>query len=119
LGNPQQSEIDIDWGRNAAVLFRRQRVSGSHQTITNYKKTGMIPTPPHSHSTPFARTRTVTVPNVGSFAGLSFRYAATKVRFGCRGDFFFDAMDGGVDKRKGETPGFYGPFASVSAGIDG
>jgi len=56
---------------------------------------------------------------VGGFAEISFRYADAKVSFGYRGDFFFGAIDGGIDTRKSENVGFYGPFASVSIGLGG
>jgi iron complex outermembrane receptor protein len=65
------------------------------------------------------RMRTVTVPNLGAVAAISFRYANAKVQFGYRADFFFGAMDGGVDVRKSESIGFHGPFATVSIGLGG
>ncbi len=40
-----------------------------------------------------------------------------KVRMGYRADFFFGAIDGGIDTRKSETLGFYGPFATISIGL--
>ena len=61
----------------------------------------------------------MTIPNVGGFAGVSFRYANAKVSFGYRGDFFFNAMDTGWDTRKSSTVGFYGPFATISIGLGG
>ncbi len=65
------------------------------------------------------RTRSVIVPNVGGFAGISFLYSHAKVSFGYRADFFFGALDGGIDTRKSETLGFYGPFATISVGLGG
>jgi hypothetical protein len=65
----------------------------------------------------FNRTRAVTVPNFGAFAGLSYRYADAKISLGYRADFFFGAMDGGIDSRKSENRGFFGPFASISVGL--
>ena len=32
-------------------------------------------------------------------------------------DFFFGAMDGGIDARKSKNRGFYGPYASISVGL--
>jgi hypothetical protein len=61
----------------------------------------------------------VTVPNLGGFAGFSWQTSNAKVALGYRADFFFGAMDGGLDARKAETIGFYGPFASVSVGLGG
>jgi hypothetical protein len=65
----------------------------------------------------FNRMRSVTVPNLGGFAGISFRYSDAKISFGYRADMFFNAMDGGIDARKSENRGFFGPFASISIGI--
>jgi hypothetical protein len=124
-GTPQDGELTLDWGANAAVLFGRQRANIHHQTTGRYR--GRVigsgagplyvtnPPSPVNHT----RIRTVTVPNIGGFAGLSFRYANAKISFGYRGDFFFGAMDGGIDAAKKENVGFYGPFANISIGLGG
>ncbi|HEY5239080.1 MAG TPA: hypothetical protein VIJ62_11915 [Rhizomicrobium sp.] len=117
LGNTQTGEIELDWGANAAVLFGRQQANGGHQTSSIYA--GIYPRIYSSKSGSFNRRRTVTVPNLGGFAGLSFLYADAKVSFGYRGDFFFGAMDAGNDTKKAETVGFYGPFAAISIGLGG
>ncbi len=65
------------------------------------------------------RARSVTVPNVGGFAGVMFSFTNFKASVGYRGDFFFDAMDTGFDSAKRSTIGFYGPFATVSVGFGG
>ena len=65
------------------------------------------------------RARNVTIPNIGGFAGISFKYADAKLALGYRADLFFNAMDGGIDTRKSENVGFYGPFATVSVGLGG
>jgi hypothetical protein len=59
------------------------------------------------------------VPNLGGFAGISFKYPDAKVSFGYRADFFFGAMDSGIDVVHKENRGFYGPFATISVGIGG
>jgi hypothetical protein len=59
------------------------------------------------------------VPNVGGFAGVSLQRGAAKVSLGYRVDFFFGAMDGGIDTTKSENRGFYGPFANISIGFGG
>jgi len=59
------------------------------------------------------------VPNLGGFAGLSFKYPNAKVSVGYRADFFFGAMDGGIDAHKSYDRDFYGPFATVSIGLGG
>ncbi|HEY5236971.1 MAG TPA: hypothetical protein VIJ62_01210 [Rhizomicrobium sp.] len=77
------------------------------------------PSAHHSSTRSFNRMRSVTVPNAGGFAGLSFLYANAKVSVGYRADFFFGAMDGGIDTARKENVGFYGPFASISVGFGG
>ena len=76
-----------------------------------------LPTAQHTNSAPFDRTRNVMVPNFGGFAGLSVRYSDVSFNFGYRADFFFNAIDGGLDMRKEENRGFFGPYASISIGL--
>jgi len=120
VGHPQESEISFDWGLNAALLFGRQKADVHHQTTARYHKRtyaaaqrNIVYHRPADHS----RAQSVVVPNVGAFAGLSFRYDTAKVSFGYRGDFFFGAMDGGIDTRKTYDRNFYGPFATISVGL--
>ena len=127
-GNVQNGEIALDWGLNGAVLFGRQRTRTHHQSTARYFNISRIilshsvvpqtisrfpGTPDHT------RSRSVIVPNIGGFAGLSFKYTNAKFSIGYRGDFFFGAMDGGIDTAKSENRSFYGPFASVSVGLGG
>jgi len=70
-----------------------------------------------SNAANFNRIRTVAVPDLGGFAGFSFLYSNAKVSFGYRADFFFGAMDSGIDSRKTENVGFHGPFATISIGL--
>ncbi|HVT25109.1 MAG TPA: hypothetical protein VHD95_10810 [Rhizomicrobium sp.] len=124
-GNGQDSELTVDWGLNAAMLFGKQKARIHHQATGWYQYGGffdfsnipprqLIYQPPPVNA---VRSKSVTVPNVGAFAGLSFRYDAAKVSFGYRADFFFGAMDGGINARKSSDRNFYGPFASVSIGL--
>ncbi len=120
-GNADTSELSFDWGANAAVLFGRQKVSGAHRS-TGIFYSGVYNATAHSqyhNNVPVRRSHSVVVPNVGGLAGLSFRRGNAKVSFGYRADFFFGAMDGGVDTRKTYDRDFYGPFASVSVGLGG
>lgn len=73
----------------------------------------------HTSSASRNRSRFSVVPNIGAFAGLSFRYSNAKVSFGYRADFFFGAIDEGVDVRRAEDIGFNGPFATISVGLGG
>ncbi|HEV2560760.1 MAG TPA: hypothetical protein VGT78_01340 [Rhizomicrobium sp.] len=124
-GNPQDGEIVLDWGANAALLFGRQKAKVHHQATALYHKGKYyITSQPNYRTTQYKhntnvppRSRNVMVPNVGGFAGLSFRYSDAKISLGYRADMFFGAMDGGIDTAKKENRGFYGPFASVSIGL--
>jgi hypothetical protein len=123
-GNADEGGIAFDWGANAAVLFGRQKVRGNHKTkgsyFTNHNPAsafGYIPKSTYATAAPVGRSRSVVVPDVGGFAGLTFRHENAKVSFGYRADFFFGAMDGGLDTRHSSTVGFYGPYATISIGF--
>jgi len=116
LGNRREGALTVDWGLDAALLFGRQRANVTHQTTNNYKhnihylsvtQTGRSDN----------RRKNVTVPNAGGFMGLSWRYPNAKLSIGYKADFFFGAMDGGMDTRKEQNRSFYGPFATVSIGL--
>ena len=125
-GNAPGGEITLDWGTNAAMLFGRQQAKAHHHTTGSYhylsgtgkyqhRKTAAL-SPNAGHRT---QSRSIIVPSLGGFAGLSFRYSDAKISFGYRADMFFNAMDVGVDTRKSENVGFYGPFATISVGLGG
>lgn len=120
-GDPRDSELSFDWGVNAALLFGRQKAQVHHQSTAMYhsqyaqaKHRVVIGTPLVAD---YARSSSVTVPNVGGFAGISMKYPNAKVTFGYRADFFFGAMDGGIDARRSENLGFHGPYSSISIGL--
>ncbi len=117
-GNSQGGELMFDWGANAAILFGKQKATVSHQESAHYKH-GKYPLSAVYQHPPAGRSsnRSLVVPNVGGFAGASYRVENFKVSLGYRADFFYGAIDGGIDTRKSENVGFYGPFASVSVGI--
>ena len=115
-GNGSSGNITLDWGVNAAVLFGRQRAKNHHQTIDNFRHYFHYVSISQT-SGGSARSKNVTVPNLGGFAGVSWRYADAKISLGYRADFFFGAIDGGIDAVKKENRAFHGPFASISVGI--
>jgi iron complex outermembrane receptor protein len=126
VGNSQHGEITFDWGANAAFLFGRQKASARHfetgrywtrsaQAAASLTQLVVYQNPSRGHDT----NRSITVPTVGGFAGMSFEFSSAKVSLGYRADLFFNAMDVGIDARKSATLGFYGPFASVSIGLGG
>jgi hypothetical protein len=126
VGNGSGMTLNFDWGVNAALLFGRQHASLHHQTTGHYlhkygkpftaaPQTGHYAHGPYDHD----RSRTVTIPNAGGFAGLSLKFPNAKINLGYRADFFFGAMDGGIDTSKSENRGFFGPFAAISIGLGG
>lgn len=124
-GKKDDGEITFDWGANAAVLFGRQKVQGSHETSGAYITNHFTPfgfVPKSSYNTgpkSINRSRSVIVPNFGGSAGISMRYSNTKFSLGYRGDFFFGVMDNGIDTRHTSDRSFHGPFATVSIGLGG
>jgi hypothetical protein len=120
VGNQEEGELTFDWGINGALLFGKQRAQTSHSTSAmrfyHQAYAGTLYPPRANHST---RSRSVTVPNLGGFAGLSVKYPNLKVSLGYRADFFFGAMDTGIDARSTKDVGFRGPFATVSIGLGG
>ncbi len=129
-GHDDSAELDFDWGVNAALLFGRQKARTQHHETVRYNDGaygtyidnffGYNPAlvTVYRHTPPArTRSRSAIVPNIGGFAGLSFKYDAAKVSFGYKADFFFGAMDGGIDARKTYGRDFYGPFASISIGF--
>jgi len=120
IGAPEAGEVTLDWGINGAVLFGRQRVRGHHKTVAQYNSvyhfSRTLPIV-YNHVYAVDRARTVTVPNLGGFAALSFNYIDAKISLGYRADFFFGAIDGGIDARQSVDRNFFGPYASISVGV--
>jgi len=120
-GNPDDGEITFDWSANAAALFGRQRARGNSDVTDRYWDDqyfyGSRAKSVYDHPLNHNRSRSLVVPNVGGSVGMSFRFTNTKLSIGYRGDFFFGAIDGGIDTRNETTRGFYGPFASISVGV--
>jgi hypothetical protein len=123
-GRPDTMRIDFDFGANGALLFGRQKATVHHKTnddrpVIPHAYNFKTMTPYYHHNYDTARSRSVIIPNIGGFAGLSFNYANAKLKLGYRADFFFGAMDGGIDTRKTYDRNFYGPFATISIGLGG
>jgi len=123
--------LAIDWGIDAAMLFGRQKTKvQTHSKIDQFSGYRIVPTPSgalnytpiviHKSDTPhtYIRDKRVTVPNLGAFAGFSYRLGGeAKISLGYKADFFFGAIDGGIATAKKESRGFYGPFASITIGV--
>ncbi|HEV2561195.1 MAG TPA: hypothetical protein VGT78_03550 [Rhizomicrobium sp.] len=124
MGDPQDGEVTFDWGVNAALLFGRQKTHVKHQEYQRYVSWQFVFNGGANYHSPYPivygghdNVRSVTVPNVGGFAGISYRYSDAKISLGYRTDFFVGAIDAGIDAPKNETLGFKGPFASISFGL--
>ncbi|HEV2561055.1 MAG TPA: Lpg1974 family pore-forming outer membrane protein [Rhizomicrobium sp.] len=117
IGNAEDGGASLDWGLNAAILFGRQRVQGHQRTNETAVVYPLQKSPIHQTSVMLNRSKQMIVPNLGGFAGISWRYSNAKVSLGYRADMFFGAIDGGIDTHKNENRGFYGPFASISVGL--
>jgi iron complex outermembrane recepter protein len=119
VGAPQDGEMTFDWGVNASVLFGKQKAHVQHLETAHYKSklskyyAPVYPPRPGGRDT----VRSVTVPNVGGFVGVSWHVQDFKVSLGYHVDFFVGAIDGGIDTRKSETLAFKGPYASISVGL--
>jgi len=122
-GGHESTALNFDWGMNAAILFGRQKAAIHQQTgeyylkglpFLHYQMTTFAPVPAADN-----RSRSVIVPNIGGFAGLSYRFPNAKLSLGYRADFFFNAMDGGQATRDTRDRLFHGPFATVSIGLGG
>jgi hypothetical protein len=119
LGTVDGGQLAVDWGVNAAMLFGRQKAKISHHSTAILKNGGYTAMrTPYPHVTR-SRSRMVTIPNIGGFAGLSYRFTNAKISAGYRADFFFGARDGGLDTRNTMDVGFHGPYATISIGLGG
>ena len=121
-GNPETNELTADWGINAAILFGRQKADGVYQSADHYLKGdpafgGTLTITPNNRS--LNRSNKRIVPNLGGFAGFTFKSDNAKVSFGYRADYFLGAMDGGLASRDNRDRSFHGPFAKASIGLGG
>jgi hypothetical protein len=121
LGDVADGQLALDWGANAAILFGRQKSKVNYNTNSQFLHfaglSGTVTT--HHNAVHRTESRRVTVPNLGGFAALSYRFTNAKISAGYRADFFFGAMDGGLDTHRSMTTGFHGPFATISVGLGG
>jgi hypothetical protein len=101
LGGDFNSQLSIDWGADASVLFGKQKMtlSAAYSTGPNYTAT---------------RRKSATVPSVGGYLALSWHGGeGTKISLGYRADEYFKALDGGFDTAAKIDRAFYGPFIKI------
>jgi hypothetical protein len=105
-GNPQNGEEAFDLGTEGAFLFGRQKSHVEHRETANYQKRTQLFTRSANicaglqEFSGHDNVRSITVPNIGGFAGVTYRIENFKVSLGHRADFFSGAIDGGIDARK-------------------
>ena len=121
-GRLETGRVGFDWGVNAAMLFGRQSATATQSGTAHqqyYKKfpTYAIVRYTQTVNTVHARRKSVIVPDLGGFAGLSYRFPNAKFSIGYRADMFFNAIDGGIAEAKKENRGFHGAFVSFSVGV--
>ena len=126
IGDKSDSEVTLDWGVQGALLFGRQRTKLDHTTQAYHQPytyyiwyRGNGYTKAYDNPHPVNRSRSVTIPKVGAFAGLSWRSEHAKVSIGYRYETYINAMDTGIDARKTSNVSFSGPYASFSIGLGG
>jgi hypothetical protein len=118
-GNLDAGELGIDWGLNGGLIFGRQTMS---QTVDAYYRYGKRVHYAHpsvhrtAHSTRWRQKRAA-VPEAGAYAAIYYRFPSAKLSLGYRGDWYFNALDGGVASTRQVDRGFFGPFAKISIGI--
>jgi hypothetical protein len=116
-------ELALDWGVNGSLLFGRQKADVSHHTshydnmLINKGSYNIKRFLQYYNFNSTERSKRVIVPNVGVMAGFSARFPNAKVSLGYRADFYFGAMDMGIDTRQTQTMSFHGPFAKISIGL--
>src|SRR6185312_6440544 len=93
LGDVADGQLALEWGANAAILFGRQKSKVNYSTSSQFLHfaglSGTVTT--HHNAVHRTESRRVTVPNLGGFAALSYRFTDAKISAGYRADFFFGA----------------------------
>jgi hypothetical protein len=120
LWGNEQGGLSLDWGANAAILFGKQEKKIHYQSSSEGHCAGSG-CPAHfalyTNASGAHDSRTVAVPNIGGFAGLSFKVPKAKFSVGYRADLFVNAIDVGLASRKSSNLLFHGPYASISIGV--
>ena len=120
IDRSEQMNVSFDWSANASLLFGRQKTEINSSTVDNYHHSSFLGGQhiyPTTAIEKTIRSRSAVIPNVGGSLALSLNFPRAKVTLGYRGDFFFGAVDGGIDTRKTYDRNFYGPFATISIGV--
>lgn len=120
LAESSNGKFTLDWGVNAALLFGRQKFSGQYSSTyvlkTNHRQGTFSTSTTHSFSLR-ERSRMAVTPNIGAFAGFSYKWPSTRVSIGYRADVYFNAVDGGLNAARNVDRSFYGPFVKIAVGL--
>ncbi|HSZ74760.1 MAG TPA: Lpg1974 family pore-forming outer membrane protein [Rhizomicrobium sp.] len=102
LGGDFNSQLSIDWGADASLLFGKQKT----QLQATFSTGAAYP--------PVERHKSVTVPSIGGYLALSWHgFEGTKISLGYRADDYFGVLDGGFDTEHKIDRAFYGPFIKI------
>ncbi|HVZ18678.1 MAG TPA: hypothetical protein VG897_16270, partial [Terriglobales bacterium] len=82
LAESSNGQFALDWGVNAALLVGRQKFSGQYSSTyvlkTNHRQGTFSTSTTHSSSIR-ERSRMTVTPNIGAFAGFSYKWPSTRV----------------------------------------
>lgn len=119
-GDNQSGELFFDWGVNGAILFGRQKARVNHETLHQaFSQKYQYRTIYHYGPGEQVRAHSVVAPNLGAQVAATYRAENFKATLGYRADFFFGAMDAGIDQRRSTITSFHGPFAVIAIGLGG
>jgi hypothetical protein len=125
--------VDVEWSVDGGVLFGKQSASSVTNEKTRYfdqtafetllagylsvqpKPDVITQLPPTS----YARSKTVTAPNLGGSLGLSYTAGGFRASAGYRWERYFNAIDGGYDEHKSFDRTIDGPYFKISVGFGG
>jgi outer membrane receptor protein involved in Fe transport len=121
----ERGHADVDWSVGGGVLFGRQAMDSSEDSLGNYFKSSLFNFPAGRtglydyENIPRHRSDDATVPNLSLALGLSYGIDRIKVSTGYSFERFYDAIDGGIDKAKQYDRTIQGPYFKIAVGFGG
>ena len=124
LGDDQTGRLGLDWSIGGGVLFGKQEATvHGRETVEHLsdplKYVPYLPDAVEPNPVSFHRSKDVTVPLIDLSLGLSYDVGRFKLGAGYRWERYFDAIDGGYNKRKSADRTFDGPYLKLSVGFGG